>query len=541
MPRAITRQLATFDIETDPFQNGRIPKPYSVGVYDGESYWSAWGDDCMGQFIEYLATRKPLLLYAHNGGRFDFYYLLSELQNPMRVINGRIVSAALGVHRVRDSFAILPVPLRAGGEKMLIDYAHMERGQREAHKAQISAYLKQDCIALYNLVEPFRQTFGDKLTIGSAAITELQALHPFPRLGQSHDEKFRPYYFGGRVEAIKKGVHNGRWQVLDVNSMYPYVMKRYQHPLGDTYLAPVTLSRALIKSSAPFFATIDATSKGAFPFRSEDQSIPLTYPHCRGRFWVSGHELRAALSLGLTEIHNVSECYVATQAQTFGAFVDKFVARKLDAEKRGDTSGRLFAKLVLNSAYGKFGSNPENYKDHLIYHDGDEWPMPAYPTPGKDWEPESIIAPDELIIFARAARNAFDSYYDVATAASITGAARAVLLRALHAVSGPIYCDTDSIICKGPGNLPLHASKLGAWKLEATGNRLAIGGKKLYALFNSKGVCVKDACKGVTLTPAEILDISQGSTIISRRDAPTYSLMRPHGAFVDRTIKGAIR
>jgi hypothetical protein len=39
-------------------------------------------------------------------------------------------------------------------------------------------------------------------------------------------------------------------------------------------------------------------------------------------------------------------------------------------------------------------------------------------------------------------------FYNIATAASITGAARANLLRNLSLSDRPIYCDTDSIICE---------------------------------------------------------------------------------------------
>jgi DNA polymerase type B, organellar and viral len=473
-----------------------------------------------------------MLLYAHNGGRFDFYFLLRYLSDPLRIINGRIVSAGLGVHRVRDSFAVLPVPLRSGGQKVQIDYAHMEEEVRDLHKPEISAYLKQDCIALYSLVRDFREAYGDKLTIGGAAITELGKLHQVERLTASHDEKFRPYYFGGRVECLKKGVHTGRWQVWDVNSMYPYVMKQYAHPVGRDYDFKTDIPRALLDSDTPFFATIDATSRGAFPYRSQDHSIPLAYGHKTGRYHVTGHELRAALELDLVDVHNVAACFVATRSQTFGGFVDKFSALKIDARSRGDVNGALFAKLVLNSAYGKWGSNPDNYFDTTVYNEG----AGDY-YPGADWEPWLDYL--EIEILRRPAKNRFQSYYDVACAASITGAARAILLRALHTVKAPIYCDTDSIICQNPRDLDLSETALGSWKLEAEGVRIAIGGKKLYALFDTKGVCQKSAAKGVSLLPHQIVDIAEGRPVSSVRDAPTFSLARPNGDyFVTRQIKG---
>jgi hypothetical protein len=45
----------------------------------------------------------------------------------------------------------------------------------------------------------------------------------------------------------------------------------------------------------------------------------------------------------------------------------------------------------------------------------------------------------------------------------------------------PIYCDTDSLICRDLAGLDLDVSRLGAWKHEATFDRIIIAGRKLYA------------------------------------------------------------
>src|SRR6202020_1341429 len=72
-------------------------------------------------------------------------------------------------------------------------------------------------------------------------------------------------------------------------------------------------------------------------------------------------------------------------------------------------------------------------------------------------------------------------YNNVATAASITGAARAVLLEAIQNSVDPIYCDTDSLICKSLSGVQIHKSILGTWDLEAEFDRVIIAGKKTYA------------------------------------------------------------
>jgi DNA polymerase elongation subunit (family B) len=72
-------------------------------------------------------------------------------------------------------------------------------------------------------------------------------------------------------------------------------------------------------------------------------------------------------------------------------------------------------------------------------------------------------------------------FNNVATAASITGAARAVLLEAIQNADDPIYCDTDSLICRDLKNTRLHKTELGAWDTEKELDEVLIAGKKTYA------------------------------------------------------------
>jgi hypothetical protein len=210
------RKLAVLDFETDPFKYGRVPVPFSVEVWDGSNSYVFWGNDCVEQLLAYLDEAEPLLIYAHNGGKFDFHFLHSEIDNPALIIKSRIVKAKLGKHELRDSFAILPVPLRNYGKKE-IDYEKMERGQREKHKEEILSYLHQDCVVLYDLVKAFIERFGLRMTIGGTAIREIRRFHPFPICGSAHDKQFRPFYYGGRVQCFDSGELRGPWKMYDVN------------------------------------------------------------------------------------------------------------------------------------------------------------------------------------------------------------------------------------------------------------------------------------------------------------------------------------
>ena len=63
------KPIFAVDCETDPFDYGRIPRPFLWGVYEGYhgQYWEfEKTDDCVDFLI-----RQRVIAYAHNGGKFD--------------------------------------------------------------------------------------------------------------------------------------------------------------------------------------------------------------------------------------------------------------------------------------------------------------------------------------------------------------------------------------------------------------------------------------------------------------------------------------
>ncbi len=512
------RKIAVIDFETDPFLHGRVPKAFAAGFYDGETYKEFWGDDCADNLIRFLnGLESEYFIYAHNGGKFDFYYLFDYLENPLKIIGGRIVQAGLGKHILRDSFAILPIPL-AAYEKDEIDYACFEADKREENKEDILHYLAKDCEYLYKLVRAFVDRFGPRLTIGGTAIKQLMEIHPVAKQSQGHDERFRPFYYGGRCQAFETGIIKGRFKVFDVNSMYPGVMKNYQHPVGRFYASS---SRGLSKTGdaigfgkRPYFARIIANNRGALPMRCKNEAgiESLNFEIPNGEFFATSHEIRVALKYKLIDILEVKELLIPAQTINFADFVDKFYAERQEAKKQGDKANDIFSKLILNSAYGRMAINPINFFDWHIAYFGGEIPEGFQPYENRG----------DLWIYRKPATITPQSFHDVAVAASITGAARATLLEALALAKRPLYCDTDSIICeKFAGDI--DPSRLGAWKEEAELTSIAIAGKKLYAGFDGKE-CVKLASKGVRLSAAEIVRVCQGASIEWANMAPSFSL-----------------
>jgi hypothetical protein len=550
-----TRPLAVLDFETDPFLADRVPRPFAVEFYSDAKTFVHWGTDCVEKLIKFLeAETTDYMIYAHNGGRFDFAFLFDHMDTQrIKIINGRLVEAKLiDRHVIRDSWSILPVPLKAH-DKGEIDYDKMEEAVREDHKAEILDYLHLDCTSLYKMVTTFHEAFGNQLTIGGTAIKQLMELYPVERTGQTYDHSFRPWYFGGRVECFRSGVLPGPWKVYDVTSMYPHVMRSFKHPLSSTWDVG---SKLPDKFDEPFFAIIEAENRAALPCLDDKGAIDFRRES--GVFHVCSHELEIALRYGMVDIKRVIEVRKPVAFGSFEAFVDKFFQLRQEAKAAGDKTYDLLWKLVLNSAYGKFGQNPENYYEwHLDR--GDNSPM-AMEARGY----ECYRDMDDYSLWRKPTPIRETSYYNVAVAASITSASRSVLLEAINQADDPIYCDTDSLICREFRG-DVDGKRLGSWKLECEGAPFAaIAGKKLYALTNvpeapdsfpspearkawTKAHTVhvegkpKIATKGVRLDSADILHICHGGEVEWASPAPSVfmSTFRFVKRKVRKTVDGA--
>jgi DNA polymerase elongation subunit (family B) len=554
-PKAPPPIIAVMDFETDPFEYGLKIAPFVAGLYyDTDEvkgmYRFFWGSDCVTQLFDYLRDlKRPMIIYAHNGGKFDFRFFINELENPIRVIHGRIVKAKAGIHEFRDSFSIIPIALKNANKKTDIDYSKMKAKVRDKHRAEILDYLYDDCKYLHELVTAFNERFGNRLTVAGTAAKELRKLHPQVVGTESHDKVFRPFYYGGRVQCFETGVINGRFRIYDVNSMYPAAMRGFDHPKGRQYIRPALLkldhNGDLLKFPGRFyFAKLRCDNAGALPMRTIGQFGGLNFNCKHGEFYTTSHELKTALQLRLVSGVEILEAYVPRETQRFTEYVDKFGAEKREAKEKGEKIPETFAKLMLNSAYGRFGINPLEFYDYWIVKPGGDRPpkdkgfVPYEMSDECDYEiwrhrvNEPLPENRELKDGEPAAVRGFE---DVAIAASITSAARSILLRAIHSAKRPIYCDTDSLICEELRGVPIHESEMGAWKFEGQGDRLAIAGKKLYAVFNG-AECIKLASKGVRLTPEEVVRVASGEMVDYEKPSPAFDFMGGQ-KFVHRRIQ----
>lgn len=514
------KTIATIDAETDPFKFGRVPAPFCWGFYSGDTYQSFWGDNCTEQLIEFLQDESDLIIYAHNGGKFDFFYMIEYLDEELFLIDGRIAKATLfgGRIEIRDSWLILPLPLSAM-EKDETDYSTFERHCREKHRKDILNYLYGDCRYLWEWVTRFIDEYGNGLTLAGTAFKQLKKTgYVVGKTFDQYDSLFRQFYYGGRVQCFEVGAFKGDFQYVDINSAYPWAMKM-PHWHGGGYRETFRFPEG---DNGSWFAKIRAKSYGALPLR-ENNKLYFPDDGIEREYFVTGWEILAGLKTKTLEIVKINRVYVPNAKQCFTEYVDKFFAIKKHAEEIGDKALRQFAKLFLNACYGKFGQDGRKFKKNSLQEVGD-WPE------GDGWEPDECFM-DGYMMFSKP--DPVDSFYNVSTAASVTGCVRAYLWESICSTDRPMYCDTDSIICENFGGD--MGKELGQWDLEAEASEAYIAQRKMYALKTKSGPN-KKACKGVNLSYDEIKDgIVNKKILLNEKIAPSFNLK--YGArFQARTV-----
>ena len=551
------RLIGVIDCETDPFRKGRIPKPFIWGFYDGSRYLQFDESSALADFLR----EEDCICYAHNGGKFDFHYLLDFLEawDNIKIINGRIAQCYIGLCELRDSYLIINEPL-SKYKKDEIDYGLMEKGKREyaKNRRKIEAYLKSDCVYLWEMVTEFLRLYGNTLTQAGAAMKQWQKMsNTTPEYtDKEFYDAFVPYYYGGRVECFESGIIDTDFSVYDINSAYPCAMMD-QHPYSANY------ERVSGYAKDCDFYRIKCVSYGALPYRGTggDGGIAfgLSFPHDNRvrEYFITRWELSAGLRTKTIKAVQFIESIRFMKHTDFSVFINHFWQKREAAKLAKDVLGALMAKLMMNSLYGKFAANPDNYYNYMIVPAeragvlGQGVPVRVEWENGKSgtWEFGGELGP--WLLAQRKLDEFQRRYYNVATGASITGFVRAMLWSAIHSSEGVMYCDTDSIAVRRKGASVSIGANLGQWKHEGDFDRAGIAGKKLYifrGVQSEKGSRnYKTASKGAKLTNAQLWRLAAGGEVYYERDVPTYSVTKPlnyaepEKSFTNRLIVNTVR
>lgn len=293
--------------------------------------------------------------------------------------------------------------------------------------------------------------------------------------------------FGGRVEVFKAGkCTEPVWQ-LDVNGLYPYVMRNHNFPrrLIDYDITGVEGTARIASGATGILARVSVRSRRSnFPARI-DRGV--AYP--TGQFCTSlcGPELEHASRA--REVVKVDAWAEYELAPLFTAWIDELWKLRQSYQASGNKLYRGFVKMLLNSLYGKFQQRSGRWVDsddnvsippmsQLIVPTETPGVNQRYRTVG--WQLQKEMPPGEL-----------DSTF-VAIAAFVTSYARMYMtkLRAIAGREHVFYQGNDSLIVDRVGLESLDAANcldetaLGKMKVECVADSAEIFGVYDYRIGN---------------------------------------------------------
>lgn len=452
-------------------------------------------DTDINSFMAYTFKNNGIY-YFHNLG-FDGKFILDWLfrngftfsrdkqENTFDVIISRanqfyMIEVYLkGKKKVRflDSYKIIPFSVEAIGkdfklgiEKLEIDY-HQKREIGYQLTEQEIEYLQHDVLIVAKALKLQFDEGLKKMTAGSNALSCYKKsckrwADYFPIISESMDSYIRLFYRGGftAVKECEKNKSQGEGLVFDVNSLYPSVMYYELLPYGY----PILFDKEY----------------------QEDEEYPLYIQHFVAEFKIKKDKIPMIQIKRnpsyiptdyVTESNEPTELYLTNkELEMFFEHYDVYYYIPLDGMKfkatnllfreyidhwmtiKINNSGAVkqLAKLMLNSLYGKFATNPD-ITGKVPYFD-EEKDIVRY----KMDEPE------------------FRDPVYTAVGVFITAYGRMKTIGTSQALYDRwLYSDTDSIHIKGlevPENIDIDQKRLGAWKKESEFTRAKFIRPKTY-------------------------------------------------------------
>jgi DNA polymerase type B, organellar and viral len=357
-------------------------------------------------------------------------------------------------------------------------------------------------------------------------------LWPRRHANQEATDLERAAYFGGPTHCYYLGEVEEPIYVLDVRSIYPYVMQRFSYPseLLEIQYAPTNeevTDRAKVECVIALAET--GSHDDVLPYRKKGATYYVTG---RGRFNLCGPELlRAIVSNGPTRI---IRCCWYRQTDLFSQFVSEFYNARVQAEKENRPLEADLCKLILNALPAKFGQQSGEWHDDPDANPEQPWGYWHAPdtTDGKLRLHRGIATNVQKRLAQREAAHAFP-----AIPAYVCSHARVYMqeLIGVARIGGQVwYSAVDSIHCdKGAYVALLDGGHVGSEL-----GQLRLKGKFSTGLYHGVGDYVLD--QQITRSGLPAGAVYLGGCQWSYRDTESAAEIIGHGpaqVILDREVK----
>lgn len=530
---SIPHKIICFDTETYIRQDkqGITHFPFRLGV----AIYNEIDDNCavidrlvlrftaLHDFYRFLLGKlsgiTPLYLFAHNIG-FDmrvtnlFEYLENEgYSSEPPIINERafIWRTKKGKSRLicidTANFAVQTVKLL--GKSM--GYDKLDIDDFNVPDEILFNYCQRDTEIIEKFINNYlnfihKNNLGDfKVTLASQSLTAWRHRLMTEKV-TLHSNIFaleleRQAYHGGRVECFRLGkLPEQNYYMLDINSMYPFVMRDRKLPINLRSIHNGASIETLLHETKRSYCIAKVQLKTTVPMYPYLYNGKLCFPV--GVFTSVLHDQELQKALDNNHVIQVFSFAQYDYRCIFTEYVDFFYAQKIAAKLSHNGSWEFISKIFLNSLYGKFGqTDVQRMACNWIKTEG-IWRIP-YSNPVTHNKGQIIAWNGTLYDERQSGETAFSF---PAIAGAITAEARVLLWSyiELAGIENVYYCDTDSLLCnqKGYENLQSHLSdtELGKLKLVDSSTSVELRGCKDY-VFGDIDKTKGKAKTAETITP----------------------------------------
>lgn len=468
-----------------------------------------------------IRERSKCYIFAHNLGGFDlmvveFAKYLSEAGYNCQKAVIQCPPTILEYHNKTTDKTFVFVDSLNYFRESLKDLGHnvgIEKTEMPTDDfTKLAEYCKNDVEILRKAMRQFL-SFREIHDLGSfKTTTPSQAMQSFRHRFMRDKTLFcddnvdslelaRKSYHGGRTEAFYLGERTGKFYILDVNSMYPYVMANNYFPTKLKTIIKYDISISDLKRyMKEYFIIADLkvkTDKPKYPVFGDNKR--LIFPI--GEF----DTVICQPEFDFKDILQVNSCALYEQSLIFKEYVNYWFTLKNRYKLENNLPYYHLTKLFLNSLYGKFGQR------------GFVFETVSTDEPITDYSIETIIDADTGERFTERVfggikqqekrdNESSDSIPSISSA--VTSYARKLLWDFITKAGSEncFYVDTDSLLVNQQGYDNLLSDigdSLGQLKLEKTVDYFNIRGLKDYIFGKTERI------KGIRLNTDTTKKISE--------------------------------
>jgi hypothetical protein len=399
-------KFLTLDIETY-LDKDNYQIPYCICIYDGKENKSFYLDDFISPEDMLIAAIKSISIrkykgyniYAHNFSNFDGIFLLKILNkvgniNPT-IKDGKIISVNYIFKssksnkfyslRFCDSILLLQNSLRklaksfnCSTQKGDFNTLQVNKDNFKDLKQDVINYCIDDCKSLYEILVKFNQLIYENFNISIKNYPTIPSLtfanfrtnylkdNEIAQISGKIHKDIRKSYTGGKTEMyIPYNQEDNNLYYIDVNSLYPSVMKKYDFPVGPPTYFEGDIRKINNEAFGIFFCEIKSPEYLEHPIiqthvKTKNGTRTIS-PLGNWYDWICSPEMDNAIKYGYD--FKIIKGYTFEKGKIFSENIDKLYKLRLKYPKSDPMN--YIAKLFMNSLYGRFGMD-DNFNELRI-------------------------------------------------------------------------------------------------------------------------------------------------------------------------------